>query len=106
MAYALPAIALALMTAAFTVTKTGRDSLYMQEGGVRGLPMAHIGTALIAPPVALGTLTAMARFGPRMGRLGGPIAMAVFQLWTAGSARPGAGASLTLRFLFIPETSP
>ena len=99
---ALPAAAIALMTAAYTITKTGRDSLYMQEGGVQGLPLAYIGTAMIAPMVALSALAAMARFGPRIVRVIGPLAMAAFQLWAVGIARPGAGPSMTLLFMFIP----
>ncbi|MEO8682156.1 MAG: hypothetical protein ABI665_24120, partial [Vicinamibacterales bacterium] len=58
-----------LMTAAFMLARTGRDALYFQEGGIQSLPVAYMGMALLALPLAALLLSLVRSLGPRRARL-------------------------------------
>lgn len=96
------AIALFLMTAAFILTKTGRDAMYFQLGGLFDLPMAYIGIALLALPTALATLLLMQTLGPRGARVAAPVLMALFLGVFRCFAEPGGGAVMTTFFVLVP----
>jgi hypothetical protein len=98
----LPAAALFLVAAALLVTRTGRDALYVQEGGVAGLPLAYLGVALLAPLFAMAALWAMLRFGGRAVRAAAPLLMAALQLSVPLWAAPGPTPAMTLLFILVP----
>jgi hypothetical protein len=99
---AFVALALFAMTAAFILTKTGRDALYLQGGGIHDLPFAYMAIAVVSVPTAFSMLALMRHAGPRRARLLAPLATAAtIALW-ALFARPGAGAFMTAFFVFVP----
>jgi ATP/ADP translocase len=97
-----PSLSLFLLTAAFIVTKTGRDALYFQNGGVADLPKAYLAIALLAPLPAAATLGMMRSFGSRSARVIALLGMAVVQVCLSAGVRPGGGWSMTLVFVSIP----
>ena len=97
-----PALALFVTTAAFILTKTGRDALYVQEGGIYALPWAYIGIAALAPVFAGGILALMRWLGVRPARVASLLAMAAFQVGVTWIARPGGDAVMTGVFMIIP----
>ena len=99
-----PALSLFLLTATFIVTKTGRDALYFsQAAGVRDLPAAYLGIAILSVPAANGTLKLMRWLGPRRARVTGLAAMAALQLPFYLLVKPGGGWGMTLIFMLIPS---
>lgn len=98
----LPALGLFLTTAGFIVTKTGRDALYVQDGGIYALPWAYLGIAALAPGFAVGMLTLIRWLGMRRARVLSLLAMGVFQLFVATIARPGGDPVMTTIFMLIP----
>lgn len=98
----LPATALFLVAAALLVTRTGRDALYVQEGGAAGLPLAYLGVAVLAPLVAMAALWAMLRFGGRAVLAAAPLSMAALQLSVPLWAAPGPTPAMTLLFILVP----
>ena len=72
------AVVLFLLSSAFILTKTGRDALYFQEGGLFDLPKAYLGIAALALPAALAMLTLMRTLGPRRARVGAGISTAKY----------------------------
>jgi len=96
------AAAILLMAAAFIVTKTGRDALYLQGDGLYGLPKAYLGIAVLSVPLALGMLAAIRRFGPRATRVMAPLGMAALLLGFHRLAAPGAGPVMTAFFMLVP----
>lgn len=96
------ALAVLLLTAAFVLTKTGRDALYFQNGGLFDLPLAYMGIAVLSLPMALLTLWLMRALGPRRARVLAPLAMAALLVAFHGVARPGGGAVMTTFFMLVP----
>jgi ATP:ADP antiporter, AAA family len=94
--------ALFLMTASFTLAKTGRDALYLQDTGIYDLPLAYIGMAVLSLPVAAVTLALMRWLGTRRARILLPLAVASGLLAYARVARPGGGALMTATFMAVP----
>ncbi len=98
-----PSLSLFLLTAAFIVTKTGRDALYFTSAGdIRRLPEVYLAIALLSVPVAQGTLALMRAAGPRRARVLGLAAMAALQVVFYATAQPGSGWGMTLVFVLIP----
>lgn len=97
-----PSLALLLMTAAFILTKSGRDSLYFQKDGLFDLPWAYLGVAFLSMPVAAFILTEIRAVGPRRVRIFSPLVMAVLQAAFYLLAKPGGGWVMTLFFMLIP----
>lgn len=99
-----PSLSLFLLTAAFVLTKTGRDALYFAEGtaGVFDLPKAYLGIAILSVPAAQGTLALIRWLGPREARVAGLAMMAVLQGLFYVVARPGSDWLMTLIFMLIP----
>ena len=98
----LPSTALLLMAAAFTITKTGRDALYVQKNGVNSLPLAYLCLSLLAPAVAMVTLLAMTRWGARPVRVLAPLSMGLLQVTVPLWAQPGPGRLMMILFVFVP----
>ena len=101
-----PSLALLLVTAAFILTKTGRDTLFFQHDGLAALPKAYLLIAILSAPAALGTLGLMRLFGPRGARVISLLMMAALQVFfyasvSAESARGGSG-HMTMFFVLIP----
>ncbi len=96
------AAALFLMTAAFVLTKTGRDALYFQRDGLLDLPKAYIGIAILAIPTALGTLSLMQLVGPRNARVVAPLLMASALTVFFGFVAPGGGLLMTVFYMLVP----
>lgn len=96
------AAALFLTTASFTLARTARDALYFQAGGIYDLPLAYMAMAVLALPMAAGTLGLMKRLGARRTRMVVPLLLAGLLLVFAAVARPGGGPLMTGFFLFVP----
>lgn len=96
------ALSLFLMTAAFILTKTGRDALYFQGRGLFDLPWAYVAIAFFSLPTAFAMLTLMRHLGPRRARIGAPIGMSGIILLFSLCARPGGGWLMTSFFVLIP----
>ncbi|MEW6322286.1 MAG: hypothetical protein AB1635_14500 [Acidobacteriota bacterium] len=95
-------LSLFLMTAAFVVSKAARDALYFSVGGLHDLPLAYLGMAGLALPVALATLAAMRIVGAGRVRVLAPAACAVGLAALSVVVRPGGGLVMTAVFLAIP----
>lgn len=91
-----------LMTAALMLARTGRDALYFQQGGIQSLPLAYMGVALLALPMAMVLLFLVRSFGVRRARL---IAIGAMTAVLAGAGlvgTPGGGPAMTLFFMLVP----
>jgi hypothetical protein len=97
-----PSMALFLVTAALTLTKTGRDALFFQQDGIRDLPQAYLMIAILSAPAAGGTLGLMRLFGPRTARVLSLLLMAALQVALYPVVRPGGGPGMTLFFVTVP----
>jgi len=98
-----PSLSLFLLTAAFIVSKTGRDALYFGGAGdIRRLPEVYLAIAIGSIPVAQRTLGLMRAAGPRRARVLGLAAMAALQALFYSTAQPGSGWGMTLVFVLIP----
>lgn len=91
-----------LMTAAFMLARTGRDALYFQEGGIQSLPVAYMGVALLALPMAAVLLSLVRALGARRARLVATGAMSLVLVGVAVVGTPGGGPAMTLFFMLIP----
>ncbi len=91
-----------LLTFGFILTKSGRDALYFQEGGIRDLPWAYVGVALVSMPTALMTLQVMTRFGTRRVRVSAPVLVAAYLGVVSIFASPGGGPLMTAFFTTVP----
>jgi AAA family ATP:ADP antiporter len=99
-----PALSLFILTATFVLTKTGRDALYFSvSAGMRDLPMAYLGIAILSVPAAKGTLRLIRWLGPRHARVASLAILATLQLLFFAIARPGGGWEMTLTFILIPS---
>jgi AAA family ATP:ADP antiporter len=97
-----PSLSLFLITAAFIVTKTGRDALFFQKDGLGNLPYAYLLIALLSAPAAGAILWLMRICGPRAARIISLLMMAALQVLFFFVVRPGGGPSMTLFFVLIP----
>ncbi|MEZ5357029.1 MAG: hypothetical protein R2762_30685 [Bryobacteraceae bacterium] len=97
-----PSLGLFLLTAAFIVTKTGRDALFFQERGLLHLPRAYLGIAFLSAPAAGLMLQLIRRAGPRRARVVGLCLMAALQCAFFWFAEPGGGWWMTLLFVLVP----
>lgn len=91
-----------LMTAAFVLARTGRDALYFQEGGIRSLPIAYGGMALLALPMAALLLHLVRRLGAPRARLVATGLMSAVLAAAAVVGRPGGGPAMTIFFMLVP----
>ncbi|HEU4341877.1 MAG TPA: hypothetical protein VFU31_09935 [Candidatus Binatia bacterium] len=99
----LPALSLGLLTAAFTIAKTGRDALFFQgPGGLLQLPLVYINIAAAALPLALIFVKAMKVWGARPARVGVLLLAAVVMAAAAPFLEPGGNTLLLGIFMFIP----
>lgn len=96
----LPRLVLFLLTASLTITRTGRDVIYVRGGGVRDLPLAYLSMSVLAPAVAMAVLAAMVKWGSQKVRLALPIATAIFLL--SAPAWATSRPALAFLFIFIP----
>jgi hypothetical protein len=96
------AAALAIMTAAFVMTKTGRDALFFQGRGVYELPRAYIGIAVASLPMAGVVLGLMRMLGARAARVVAPVLAAIVLAAFVPVAHPGGGTAMTVLFLYVP----
>jgi len=90
------------MTGAFILAKTGRDALYLQEGGVYDLPQAYMAIAVLSVPMAFLMLGLMRRLGARRARLWSGIVMSAALAVLYRVVRPGGGVLMTGFFAFVP----
>jgi hypothetical protein len=93
-----------LLTAAFVLAKTGRDTMYFQQRGVLDLPYAYLVIAALALPFGLVAITLMRCIGARGARVVTPLLLAVLLAVYAVAARPGGGVLMTLFFALLPLT--
>ena len=96
------AVPLFLMTAAFILAKTGRDALYLQEGGVYDLPQAYMAIAVLSVPTAFSMLGLMRRVGARRARILSGVMMSAALAVLYRMVRPGGGVWMTGFFAFVP----
>ena len=94
--------AIFLIAAAFVLAKTARDALFVQGRGLRDLPSAYIGIALLSGPLAWMVLGLLGQVGARTVRLVLPVATAVVLLGLSTVVRPGGGGLMTAFFMFVP----
>lgn len=97
-----PALALGLTTAAFIVTKTGRDALFFQGKGIFQLPVATLMLAAASLPLALLFVRAMKSWGARRARIGIILLAAAVIGAAAPFLAPGDSPLMFNIFVFIP----
>lgn len=99
----LPALSLGLLTAAFTIAKTGRDALFFQgPGGLLQLPLVYINIAAAALPLAVIFVKAMKVWGARPARVGVLLLAAAVMAGAAPFLESGGNILLLGIFMFIP----
>lgn len=98
----LPALSLALLTAAFIIAKTGRDALFFQGRGLLQLPIAYIMMGTVALPLAMIFVKAMKVWGARPARVGVMTFAAAVIGFAAPFLSPGDSVLLFNIFIFIP----
>lgn len=97
-----PALCLGILTAAFIVAKTGRDSLFFQGKGIFQLPVATMMITAASLPLAMLFVKAMKSCGARPARVGLMIIAAGVLGVAAPFLRPGESPLLLNIFVFIP----
>jgi AAA family ATP:ADP antiporter len=98
----LVAAAILLIGAAFVLAKTARDTLFIQDRGLLDLPLAYIGIAMLAGPLAAVVLSLFRALGVRVVRIVLPATTAVLLVGFSIVARPGGGALMIALFVFVP----
>lgn len=91
-----------LMTAAFMLARTGRDALYFQGGGIQALPLAYMGVAVLALPVAMVLLVLVRSLGARQARLSATGLMSAVLAGAGLVATPGPSPAMTFFFMLVP----
>lgn len=91
-----------LVGAAFVLAKTARDTLFIQDEGLRDLPLAYIGIAVFAGPLAAAVLALFRTLGVQVVRLLLPSVTAGILVAFSFVARPGGGLLMTAFFVFVP----
>ncbi len=66
----LSAISVALLTAALSLAKTGRDALFFHGQGLFQLPTAYMGIGMASLPAAILLVRAIKIWGARTARVG------------------------------------
>ena len=99
----LPACSLGLLTAAFIITKTGRDALFFQGKGIFQLPIATMTIAAASLPLAVIFVKAMKTWGARPARIGIMLSGATVLALSAPFLEAGESALLFYIFIFIPS---
>lgn len=97
-----PALVLFFMTAALVITKTGRDGLYIEEGGVQNLPWAYLWMAAITPMAGMLFVAGIRAVGGRTMRLAGPLVVSAIQLLIPFVVDPDSGTLITALFVSVP----
>lgn len=101
--FLFPALAIGLLTAAFVITKTGRDALFFQGAGILQLPVATMIIAAASLPLAIIFVRAMKIWGARPARIGILIFAASVIAISAPFLQPGDSPLLFSIFMFIPS---
>lgn len=96
------ALVLFLMALAFVLGRTGRDALYVLQGGMFDLPKAYLGIASLSLPLAATMTVLMWSLGVRRTRVLATFAGAVALVAYSRVARPGGGLLMTLCFTLLP----
>ncbi len=91
-----------LMSTSLVLTRTARDALYFQGGGLFDLPKAYVGIAVLSIPLALGVIGLMRILGPRLLRVVAPLVLALILLSLYPVVRPGGGLLMTAFFMLVP----
>jgi hypothetical protein len=99
----LPACSLGLLTAAFIITKTGRDALFFQGKGIFQLPTATMTIAAASLPLAVIFVKAMKTWGARPARIGIMLFGAFVLALSAPFLEASDSALLFNIFIFIPS---
>ncbi len=94
--------AMLLMSTSLVLTRTARDALYFQGGGLLDLPRAYVGIAVLSIPMALGVIGLMRAIGPRLLRIVAPLALALVLSGFYSVVRPGGGLLMTAFFMIVP----
>lgn len=97
------ALAIGLLTAAFIVTKTGRDALFFQGKGIFQLPVATLAIAAASLPLAVIFVKAMRLWGARPARMGVLVFAATAIGLAAPFLRPGDSPLMFGMFMFVPS---
>lgn len=90
------------VTAAFYVTKTARDALYIQRDGLHSVSLSFVFVAILSIPQARLVLKSVGRFGPRRTRVGMQLLGAVGLALYFPFATPGPGVVNDLFFVAVP----
>jgi len=98
-----PAIILGLTTAAFIITKTGRDALFFQGKGIFQLPVATMTIAAASLPLAILFVKVMKTWGARPARLAIMLFAAAVLTLTAPFLQAGDSTLMFNVFIFIPS---
>jgi AAA family ATP:ADP antiporter len=98
-----PALALGLMTAAFIISKTGRDALFFQGKGIFRLPVATMMITAASLPLAILFVKAMKIWGARPARLGLLLFAGAALSLAAPFLEAGDSPLLFNIFIFIPS---
>ncbi|MDP1681029.1 MAG: hypothetical protein Q8L39_04565 [Burkholderiales bacterium] len=101
--FLFPALAIGLLTAAFVITKTGRDALFFQGAGILQLPVATMIIAAASLPLAIIFVKAMKIWGARPARIGILLFAAAVIGVCAPWLRPGDSPLLFSIFMFVPS---
>jgi len=99
-----PALAIAAMMASLILARTGRDALYLQDGGLLHLPFAYLGIAALSAPMAALILWLMRLLGPRPARVAATLITAAILAVFHRLAQPGGGPLMTFFYIMVPLT--
>ena len=103
MKFLYSALTVGLLTAAFVITKTGRDALFFQGAGILQLPVATMIIAAASLPLALICVKTMKIWGARPARIGLLLFAAAVLGVSAPFLRPGDSLLLFGIFMFVPS---
>lgn len=98
-----PALILGLTTAAFIITKTGRDALFFQGKGIFQLPVATMAIAAASLPLAILFVKVMKTWGARPARLAIMLLAAAVLTLAAPFLQAGDSTLMFNVFIFIPN---
>ena len=99
-----PALALGILTAAFIISKTGRDALFFQGKGIFRLPVAAMMITAASLPLAILFVKAMKIWGARPARLGLLLFAGAALTLAAPFLEAGGSPLLFNVFIFIPSS--
>jgi AAA family ATP:ADP antiporter len=96
------ATALFLLTAAFTLVRTGRDAAYVSGKGVLALPLTYVAVAALSLPQAMLLIRLIDRWGIRRTRVAVLGVLAVTMASYAHLLTPGSSALMSAFFVAVP----